>query len=610
MAVSRALKEALESTQGPFKAWNSKGANERYKKLVELGVVNTNVRLGDILRLVDDIGFAGGPLSYAGTTKPLKAWQKLLKGTQDAYVAEDDFWKLTNFSIERMRLKRKFPQHTDDMLDAEAADIVRNTVPNYEYVGNFQRGLRFSPIGNFVSFPSEMIRTSFNIVDRGIKEVTRGLKTRNANDVADGMKRILGFTTGAIMGGEAFVHLGQSAHNISEKTIDAMRRFAAPWAKDAPLMPTGQDEDGNYKFIDLGNILAYETVIEPARAIGLEIAAGEDDPERLAEHLKTGAGRAIYGLLEPFVSESIWFGLVQDLSARDGRTREGTRVWNAEDPPGDKIVKALEYLVTESLPLNWKQMQRILKARNGEQYDLGNEIWGTTGMRQQVIDPVYQMPFKIYEYQGKIKNGRKMLYDITHEGGKKFPDVDELTPSRLMDAYRDFMRVSFDAQKELSLDLQAAQTLGMTKQEIYEVFEGRLSPKILDSILKGEFYAPEIPKSAIDAMYDNSRAKDIPNPFPAAKYILRNLLKENDRKSLMDDQFDPLLDIEMPGQRGAVPSNAPAPVQIAQSYTSPGIVLPPQAQNQYNPATGLNRTETALLSPSDQEIRKQQRGIV
>jgi len=36
-------------------------------------------------------------------------------------------------------------------------------VPNYSYVGSAVKTSRLLPIGNFMSFPSEMIRTTSNI---------------------------------------------------------------------------------------------------------------------------------------------------------------------------------------------------------------------------------------------------------------------------------------------------------------------------------------------------------------------------------------------------------------------------------------------------------------
>ena len=48
---------------------------------------------------------------------------------------------------------------------------LKNTVPNYAFVGSAVRTARLLPIGNFMSFPSEMIRTTTNIVQQGLKEM-------------------------------------------------------------------------------------------------------------------------------------------------------------------------------------------------------------------------------------------------------------------------------------------------------------------------------------------------------------------------------------------------------------------------------------------------------
>ena len=56
-------------------------------------------------------------------------------------------------------------------LKKEAADIVKNTVPNYAFVGDVVRTARLLPVGNFMSFPSEMIRTTTNIGGQAIKEL-------------------------------------------------------------------------------------------------------------------------------------------------------------------------------------------------------------------------------------------------------------------------------------------------------------------------------------------------------------------------------------------------------------------------------------------------------
>ena len=56
-------------------------------------------------------------------------------------------------------------------LKEEAADIVRNTIPNYAYVGDFVRTMRVTPFGNFMSWPSEVFRTSGGIFEQILKDI-------------------------------------------------------------------------------------------------------------------------------------------------------------------------------------------------------------------------------------------------------------------------------------------------------------------------------------------------------------------------------------------------------------------------------------------------------
>ena len=116
-------------------------------------------------------------------------------------------------------------------------------------------------------------------------------------------------------------------------------------------------------------------------------------------------------------------------------------------------------------------------------------------------------------------------------------------------------------------------------------------------------------------MYNNAREKGLINPYSTASSKLDSILSVNDGKDLITDAFDPLRDKSTPSQESfenLFPQSniGTQTTPIKQSYTRPGLVLSQQGQNQYNPATGLTRTETALLSPSDQVIRKKQRGII
>ena len=72
-----------------------------------------------------------------------------------------------------------------------AGDIVRNHVPNYDLTSEAIKSFRQLPVGNFVSFPAEIIRTGFNTLETAIKELSS-----NIPEVREiGMRRLMGALT-------------------------------------------------------------------------------------------------------------------------------------------------------------------------------------------------------------------------------------------------------------------------------------------------------------------------------------------------------------------------------------------------------------------------------
>ena len=92
------------------------------------------------------------------------------------YVAEDDIWKIANFFIEDQKLhdayaaalKKGLNKQADIPADLEimkmATKKIREFMPNYAYVSEIVQASRRSPLGNFVSWSAEQVRTNTNIV--------------------------------------------------------------------------------------------------------------------------------------------------------------------------------------------------------------------------------------------------------------------------------------------------------------------------------------------------------------------------------------------------------------------------------------------------------------
>ena len=169
--IAAAMKDAYKALQIP----GSRMANDEYRKLLSLGVVNSNVRLGDLQKLLKDTNFGETINSTKAMRNLMRPLSKLKKWTEDMYTAEDDFGKITSYALERRQLANAYKKYginkTIDELDEEAADLIRNQIPNYDMVNDFIRATRKLPLGNFVSFPAEIMRTTANILNRAIKEI-------------------------------------------------------------------------------------------------------------------------------------------------------------------------------------------------------------------------------------------------------------------------------------------------------------------------------------------------------------------------------------------------------------------------------------------------------
>ena len=136
-----------------------------FRELQELGVVGTQSQLRELERSIDDglSFYSKGEIDQFGVNLGQKKARgragqflgSIDKRFRDLYQGGDDIWKIYNFDFERSKLLNAFGGDVaaaEDFaraqgaksLNAYAADIVKNTVPNYERVPQFIEGLRKS----------------------------------------------------------------------------------------------------------------------------------------------------------------------------------------------------------------------------------------------------------------------------------------------------------------------------------------------------------------------------------------------------------------------------------------------------------------------------------
>ncbi|URG13130.1 hypothetical protein [phage 023Pt_psg01] len=638
----QAVKQAFNALQvaGP----GTRKSNEFYQKLLRLGVVNSQVQLGDLQNLLRDVNFGGvtGKLASAdnlasyGLNRLLKGLSKVKKFSEDAYTAEDDFWKIFSFLGESKRLKNAYEKAglnlgqeftdmagntvrlTDDLIDEQAADIIRNNIPNYAYVSEFVKGLRKFPLGNFVSFPAEIMRTSTNIVSRSLDEIfyTTTINGKQVNPFRTiGLKRLGGmaFTTAAVPAGIAS---GMSAlYNVTQDERAAMRRFVADWSKNSTLIPIRDKETGKLKYVDFSHANAYDTITRPIQTILNRVQAGETDKNGLMDDFIMGMIESTKELGSPFVSESIWTQALMDVApvlGRNGRTPEGYKVWSNQDPIGTKVSKAVGHLIQSQAPLNWKQLKRIglsMKPTDdrgrlddrGRQYELSNELMGIVGARAIEIEPEKSMIYKTADYLRGARESKALFSTVALRGG-------EVTPTALVDAYINANRALFSNQKELLKDVQAATTLKGDMRKIGSYVSGKIGKKNYGAIRK-EMYVPYVPSKNV---FRKSReiTRDIQEVDPNYRDPLRDILPliANIRRQLFRyDLNDMFPEIENPLNLtlgSEILNTVQAPLINLGFLGENNIIKPPMT---VDPVTGLTSSEEVLLDPMEKMYRKNQR---
>ena len=593
--------------------------NEFYQKLLRLGVVNSQVQLGDLMNLLKDVKFGGVTGNVAqnldsyGLNRLLKVLRNVKKFSEDAYTAEDDFWKIFSFIGETKRLKKYYgdagikgaekfhtlaqskkiarlmedgfsrveaekmvpkSRITDELIEEEAASIVRNNIPNYAYVGDFIKGLRKWPIGNFVSFPAEILRTSNNIIERGLDEIfyttTIGKETvRPLRNI--GLQRLSGmaFTTAVV---PTSIVAGFSAlYDVTAEERKALRNWVADWSKNSVLVPIRNSETGKLGYVDFSHANAYDTLTRPIQTILNRVAAGETDKNGMMDDFALGVIESTKELGLPFITESIWTEALSDLYMRGGRTRDGIKVWNKDDTLGNKIKAGLVHLLEAQAPFNWKQMERLglsmkpidSKGRfddRGREYELGNEALGIIGARVVEVKPEEAISYKIAQYTKSASNARALFNSVALKGGI-------VTPKELVDAYINANRALFNAQKVMNYDLHSAKILGANQGKIIPEVVSRLGKKQY-GLLRTGIFQPYIPSKSVFIKAQQIATKlGIKNPLSQAIGEMAKIRAQLFQVSLDEDQFpiieNPFDTPIIPDVVGAVTNTTVLPMDLA-----------------------------------------------
>ena len=414
---------------------------ERSLKYKKLGVTGQAVRSHEIQSFFQHASTDGFERPDG---KNISRWiKKIGKTSGDLYRLEDDVFNIMNFEAERAQYKKAMPHLSDAELDSLAADITKQNMATQMRVGKGVHMLSRSPlVSDFPTFKAEMLRTTINRMKLIYKEIndpaTRAIGVRRAAGMA------MASTAGAMAAIYMRHHLG-----VSKEQMEAARRYVAPWSKNSELIPIHVKDDGTPVLIDLSWLDPFGDMKKPLYAL----MRGDTPQQAVTGALKEQFGQYFTeGMLTQASREA--YESLQDGSG--GRAASGERVTN---PQKDWEQQTLD--VAKHVWKNALEPGAITSARRMKK-DPATELRAAVLGRPIDPDPRTGLPFKAGDFSRSSRDATAILSSTARS-------KDAITPEALAESYDKAEAAHRRLFDELRADVKAAELLGMSRRDIYNL---------------------------------------------------------------------------------------------------------------------------------------------
>ena len=521
----------------------------RIENKIKNGVIDQNINVQEMRRVLENA--KDGKISFQKMMNT-----KIMQKLTDVYQGADNFWKIYTDNFYQGALKTafgnpetlikgskgytKFMANIDDWyqtvagqrfikmdpltgvektplqaLEEASAYLVTNTIPTYSKVPLIIENIRNLPLGNFVAFPAEILRTTSNIISIGARELT----STNPFIRQMGARRLVGVST--VLGGIGFtVQKGaQYMTGVDEEMMDAFQNsFAPPYQKNSTLVPvSAPDENGNFKYYNFSYSNPYDSLVAPVNAILSTYTEGRLKKDNVSsivmDSLFGGAidpnkrKGAITEFLTPFISESIGTERAFDVTVRGGKTSEGKQIYFPQDDPSVIIANSLKHVFGGLTPGAVTSATRIWDGATGRFTDYGTQRDGVdeivalmSGVRVEDAKPLSSMPFILTSFNGDKKNMRSKFARKAYSA--------RTSAEEKIGAYVQYTLENFDSQNKLYLTLKNAETLGVSKTKLKKILEERLTQTESKLLLKGIFKPPSYSENAFKSIEKRLKKED------------------------------------------------------------------------------------------------------
>jgi hypothetical protein len=416
--------------------------------------------------------------------------------------------------------------------------------PIYNRVGLFVRQLdKFPVLGNFVSFASENIRNSVNILNRGLKEMSYKASDRVRKRLgeeqarafekairAQGAQRLTAYAAVSTIVPKSIVSGSMTATNTSQDQMDALYRQTKELIPGHDLAVISNDQKGKIEYVDLGYVMPYAFVTDSAvaglRAYNEAGQLGKSEAEQIAN----GVWAGVMAYSDPFASETMSIERVLDVMpfARGGRTKTGSVVYYKTEPLADQILKAATHLSAPYIPGYVRDFYEVkggefrpgpinralsdMSTAQGKEPKLSAEFAKlVTGLKPLELNLRRDFQFAGAEYSTRRTDTKAPAY-------QKIKAADR-TPEEMIDGWNQYLDNLYREQSKLYADIQDARTLGVSDRDIFRQLtkEANLGTNEVALIMRGEFYPGNVTEELLSEIRMVEKEEGINRLTPGAE---------------------------------------------------------------------------------------------
>ena len=447
---------------------------EYMRKLKRDGVIDSDLTSEMIIRNINQNNgtMAGGPF--------VQTYKKGMEKLSRAYSAPDTYAKLLAHKSEVASLKKIHPNKSADEIFDMASQKVVDTMPTYGAANPAARFLGRVPVGTYALFPTEMLRTTKNIVKYAVRDINEGMSTGNKAQIVHGMRKIVGL--GATGGGiGAAISTNNTMFGITEDDKRALDAAAADWGKGGnPLFLEGIAEDSQGRImtrnVRSANFDAQDYLKVPLRLMTGKILAGEKVTDLEIDDAFKAMGSSILGPYTntKFVYEAL-LNVVSGVDTETGRpiySRFGERKGFSVDNVKRAIIELGGSLIPGSIEplIKYAESAEAAKVtKDGEGISKSgfplrkNDIimWAKYGIRPATIDVKKSIGYSLSNQIKDMAQSKKAFESYI----RTMPVKDYSSPENmkdLLDKYTEFQDLKFRSSQRLSQKIDLFKKINYT----------------------------------------------------------------------------------------------------------------------------------------------------